>query len=205
MSPGRAAARLCAGLFVAATGLPAPAADEPLKRILPPQDGASLCFRRVYDEAHLKRLPGQQTREALLAFRYRGDNGSHIESIQLMRRPPQPPLIFAGGCGWNPTSANIDTSGRRMIRSFTGKAGYDCIAVGAPGSAEEGGYFLIDLAADGKSATLHLDSPIAPWMGGRVGDHARHVDLSRDDRVFRLQRTEAAACAALQEETRDAP
>ena len=205
MSAARAAARLCAGLLAATLGLPAFAADDPLIRILPPKDGASLCFRRVYDEAHLKRLPGQQTREALLAFRYQGADGSHIESIKLIRRPPQPPLTFAGGCAWNPTSANIDTSGNRMIRSFAGKAGYDCIVVGAPGSAEEGGYFLIDLAADAKSATLHLDSPIAPWKGGRVGDHARHVDLGRDDRVFRLQRTDAAACAALLEETKDAP
>jgi hypothetical protein len=92
-----------------------------------------------------------------------------------------------------------------MIKAFTKRAGYDCIVVTSPGSAEEGGYFLIDLAPDGKSAMLYLDSPVAPWRAGRKGDDAVHVDLGRDDRVFRLERTDAAACRALEEETKGAP
>lgn len=178
---------------------------EPLRQIVAPKNGAGACYRRVYDSAHLKRNPRQQTTEALLSFKYQGSGGAHIESIMLKRRAPQTPLVFAGGCDWNPTSANVDTSGNRMIKSFTGRAGYDCIVVSAPGSAEEGGYFLIDLPADGKSATLYLDSPIALWRAGRKGDHAVHVDLSRDDRVFRLTRTDAAACRALEEATKGAP
>jgi hypothetical protein len=181
------------------------AAGEPLRQIVAPKDGAGACYRRVYDPAHLKRNPRQQTTEALLSFRYQGNDGAHIESIMLKRRAPQPPLVFAGGCEWNPTSANIDTSGNRMIKAFTGRAGYDCIVVSSPGSAEEGGYFLIDLPADGKSAMLYLDNQIAPWRAGRKGDHAVHVDLGRDDRVFRLERTDAAACRALEEATKDAP
>ena len=187
------------------TATPSFGADEPLTRILAPKDGASVCFRRVYDAAHLKRIPRQQTVEALLSFRYQGNDGAHIESILLKQRAPRPDLVFAGGCDWNATGANIDTSGNRILGSFRKKSGYDCIVVTSPGSAEEGGYFLIDLAADGKSAMLHLDSPIAPWQGGREGDHARHVELGRDDRVFRLERTDAAACRALEDATAQAP
>jgi len=179
--------------------------SEPLRQIITPKDGAGACYRRVYDAAHLKRKPQQQTVEALLSFKYQGNNGAHIESIMLKRRTPQPPLVFAGGCDWNATTANIDTSGNRMIKAFAKRAGYDCIVVTSPGSAEEGGYFVIDLPADGKSATLYLDSPIAPWRAGRKGDHAVHVDLGRDDRVFRLERTDAAACRALEEQTKGAP
>jgi hypothetical protein len=191
-------------LIGAATpGLPADA--DPLQQIVPPKDGASACYRRVYDAAHLKRNPRQQTTEALLSFKYQGNDGAHIESIMLKRRAPQPPLTFAGGCDWHATSTNIDTSGNRIIKSYTKRAGYDCIVVSSPGSAEEGGYFLIDLPSDGKSAMLYIDSPITPWRAGRKGDHAIHVDLGRDDRVFRLERTDTAACRALEEETKGAP
>jgi hypothetical protein len=197
---------LLALMLIGPAATPGLAQDgEPLRQIVPPKDGAGACYRRVYDSAHLKRNPRQQTTEALLSFKYQGSGGAHIESILLKRRAPQTPLVFAGGCDWNPTSANVDTSGNRMIKSFTGRAGYDCIVVSAPGSAEEGGYFLIDLPADGNSATLYLDSPIAPWRAGRKADHAVHVDLGRDDRVFRLTRTDAAACRALEEATKGAP
>lgn len=182
-----------------------PQDKAPLRQIVAPKDGASACYRRVYDSAHLKRNPRQQTTEALLSFKYQGNDGAHIESIMLKRRTPQPPLVFAGGCDWNPTSANINTSRERMIKAFTKRAGYDCIVVSSPGSAEEGGYFLIDLPPDGKSATLYLDSPIAPWRAGRKGDEAIHVDLGREDRVFRLERTDAAACRSLEEKTKGAP
>lgn len=198
---------LAVAAFVAG-GCAAPVAhatDDPLLRILQPKDGASACYRRVYDPAHLRRLPRQQTTEALLSFRYRGDKGDRFESIRLIRRAPQPPLTFAGSCEWNPIAANIDTSGNRIIPAFTKTAGYDCIVLTSPTSAEEGGYFIVDLAADGKSAMLYLDSPIAPWLGGRKGDHAVHVDLGPDDQVFRLERTDAAVCAGLENATKSGP
>lgn len=195
----RAAILAFTGLMTAGAELPtAFAADDPLARIVPPQDGASACYRRVYDSAHLKRNPRQQTTEALLSFKYQGNDGAHIERILLTRRGNQPPLYLGGSCDWNQT-ANIDTSGNRMIESYTKDAGYTCIALTGPGSAEEGGVFLIDLAPDGKSITLHLDDQIYAMRGEDKRGVGGYVKFGREDRVFRLTRTDDAACRSLEE------
>lgn len=183
---------------LAGTGMPdARAADDPLTRIVAPKDGASACYRRVYDAAHLKRHSTQQTTDILLSFKYQAD-GAHIERILLTRRGKQPQLYLGGGCEWSQT-ANIDTSGNRMIESYVKDASYVCIALTGPGSAEEGGVFLIDLAPDGKSATLHLDSPIYAMRGADKSGVGGYTKLGREDRVFRLTRTDDAVCRALEE------
>jgi hypothetical protein len=107
-------------------------------------------------------------------------------------------LYLAGGCEWSQT-ANIDTSGNRMIESYKKEAGYSCMVLTGPGSAEEGGLFLIDLAADGKSATLHIDSPIYAMRGEDKRGVGEYIKLGSEDRVFRLTRTDDAACRALEE------
>ena len=180
------------------------AADDPLTGIVTPKDGASACYRRIYDNAHLKRNPGQQSTEALLSFRYQGNTGIHLERIMLKRRGSKPLLYLAGSCDWSAT-ANRDVDGKKVMDSYPKAAGYACIALTAPGSAEEGGFFLIDLSADGKTAALYLDSPIASMSGeGNKGFNGR-IDLGPEDRVFRLQRTGAAACTALEKALRDLP
>jgi hypothetical protein len=180
------------------------AAGDPLTGIVTPKDGANACYRRIYDNAHLKRNPMQQSTEALLSFKYQGDTGIHLERIMLKRRGAKPLLYLAGGCDWS-AKANRDVDGKKVMDSYPKDAGYACIALTAPGSAEEGGFFLIDLSADGNTATLYLDSPIASMRGkDKKGYHGR-IDLGPEDRVFRLQRTGAAACTALEKALPDLP
>lgn len=201
-------ARIVAGCLTAAiltgTGMPAArAADDPLTRIVAPKDGANACYRRSYDAAHLRRHPKQQTTDIMLSFLYQSD-GQHIERILLTRRGKQPALYLGGGCEWSET-ANIDTSGNRMIESYKKDAGYACMVLTGPGSAEEGGLFLIDLAADGKSATLHIDSPIYAMRGEDKRGVGKYIKLGSEDRVFRLTRTDDAACRALEAALPDLP
>jgi hypothetical protein len=191
-------------VILAGAGMPAVRADDdPLTRIVAPKDGASACYRRTYDAGHLLRHPKQQTTDILLSFKYQAD-GAHIERILLTRRGKQPPLYLGGGCEWSQT-ANIDTSGNRMIKSYTKNAGYSCIALTGPGSAEEGGVFLIDLAADGQSLVLHIDSPIYAMRGKDKRGVGEYIRLGRDDRVFRLARTDDTACHALEDALPDLP
>lgn len=178
--------------------MPSTAVDDPLVRIVTPTDGASVCFERSYDAVHLKRNPRQQTTRILLSFRYQGNDGSHIERIALTRRGARPLLYFAGGCDWS-ERANRNTGGQRLMENYPKDAGYACIALTAPGSAREGGYFLIDLAADGRTVTLYLASPIESMQGADGRSSRGDVHLGRDDRVFRLQRTDASACRALEQ------
>jgi hypothetical protein len=191
-------------MILAGAGIPTThASDDPLTRIVAPKDGAGACYRRVYDAAHLKRNPKQQTTDILLSFKYQADK-AHIERILLTQRGNQPPLYLGGGCEWSPT-ANIDTSGNRMIATYTKNAGYTCIALTGPGSAEEGGVFLIDLSPDGKSVTLHLDDQIYAMRGEDKRGVGNYVKFGREDRVFRLTRTDDAACRALEEALPDLP
>lgn len=193
-----ARALLCSLVVFVLTGAgPGAAAEHPLTRIVAPKDGAGACYRRAYDAAHLKRNPKQQTTDILLSFKYQAD-GTHIERILLTRRGKQPPLYLGGSCEWSRT-ANIDTSGNRMIASYIKNAGYTCIALTGPGSAEEGGVFLIDLSPDGKRVTLHLDDQIYAMRGEDKRGVGKYVKFGREDRVFRLTRTDDAACRALEE------
>ncbi len=166
----------------------AAAADDPLTRVVAPKDGATVCYQRICDNAHLKRNPKQQSKRALLSFKYQGDQGIHIERIMLTRRDKQPPLYFAGGCDWS-EKANRDGRGDILMKGFPKDAGYACIALTASGSAEEGGMFLIDFPADGETATLHLDSPIRSMSAAAKSAKGGSIELGSADRVFRLQRT----------------
>jgi hypothetical protein len=177
---------------------PSLAAADPLTAIVPPANGASVCFERRYDARHLKRNSKQQTTHILLSFRYQGTDGTHIERIALTRRGKLPPLYFAGGCDWS-KRANRNTSGQRLLTTYPKNEGYACIALTAPGSAREGGFFLIDLARDGKSATLYFNSPIEAMEGADGRGFHGDVSLGRSDLVFWMRRTDAAACRALED------
>jgi hypothetical protein len=87
----------------------------------------------------------------------------------------------------------MDTSDRKMIPNFDKAAGFDCM-VTVGDSAEERGYFLIDPAADAKSLTLFLLSPIgveSDKLGNTKGDS---LDLAPEDRTFALTRIDSKAC-----------
>lgn len=187
-----------------AIATPSLAADDPLATLIPPKDGVSVCFQRSYDAAHFKRNPRQRTTRILLSFRYQGNDGAHIERIALTRRGSASPLYFAGGCDWS-ERANRNTSGQRLMENYPKDAGYACIALTAPGSAREGGYFLIDLPADGRTAILYLASPIESMKGADGRSSQGDVHLGREDRVFRLRRTDASACRPLEDALPDLP
>ena len=144
---------LSAGLTAILGGV-APGVSAELKDPLSPltaAGGSILCFGRDYSSDHLARHPKQMTKSVLLAFRQR------LVDVVLTSRRGAPKRIGAG-CGWR-KGAGIDTSDRKMIPNFKKAAGFDCM-VTVGDSAEEHGYFLIDPAADAKSLTLFLLSPI---------------------------------------------
>lgn len=144
----------------------------------------SLCFQRNYDAAHLKRHPGQMTEAIALSFR---KDGVRIELTQKDRKAPR---YITAACDW---SENREVKGH-PIQAFTRTVGYDCIVVVSPSSAEEGGYAIIDPAADGQSLTLYIDDPVVVQDGLAKDDRALSFKLGRADRQFKLTRTDAALC-----------
>jgi hypothetical protein len=166
----------------------APGVSAELKDPLSPLTSAGssiLCFGRDYSPDHLARHPKQMTKSVLLAFQQ-----GFVDVVLTSRRGAAKRI--GAGCGWR-EGAGIDTSDRKMIPNFDKAAGFDCM-VTLGDSAEERGYFLIDPAADAKSLTLFLLSPIgaeSDKLGKSGGDS---LDLGPEDRTFALTRIDSKAC-----------
>jgi hypothetical protein len=168
--------------------LAASARSEELKDPLSPlsANGEMLCFRRDYTPEHLAQHPAQTIKSVLLAFQHQG-----LVDIVLTTRRSSLKQI-AAGCGWR-KGAGIDTSDRKMIPDFNKSAGLDCI-VTVGGSAEEGGYLLIDPAQDAKNLTLFLQSPITTFNDQPDKPKGYDLALGREDRTFALSRISANEC-----------
>jgi hypothetical protein len=174
--------------LAAMLGGAAPGLSGELKDPLSPltsAGGSILCFGRDYSPDHLARHPKQMTKSVLLAFQ------QGFVGVVLTPRRGAPKRIGAG-CGWR-KGAGIDTSDRKMIPNFNKAAGFDCM-VTVGGSAEERGYFLIDPAADAKSLTLFLLSPIGAESDKPGKTEGDSLDLDPEDRTFALTRIDSKAC-----------
>jgi len=172
------------------------AAAAPLSRLIEPKAGNSACFVRDYDAAHLRRHPHQATQSIMISLKFDASEASPVSRIMLRQRSRAEPLHIVGSCNYE-VRANRDTQGNRLIKSFQKESAHDCIAITSPSSAEEGGYFLIDLAADGRTLMLYLDDQVRAWRGAQTGE-AQANRFGREDRVFRLNRTAASACTPME-------
>ncbi len=172
------------------------AGATPLSRVIEPKTGNSACFVRDYDAAHLRRHPQQAIQSIMVSMKFDASESSPVTRIMLRQRGRAEPLHIVGSCNFE-VRANRDTQGNRLIRSFQRESAHDCLAITAPSSAEEGGYFLIDLAADGRTLTLYLEDQVRAWRGAQAGD-AQPQRFGREDRIFRLNRTAASACTSLE-------
>lgn len=191
-------ARIAAALTIAlAASSAAFASDNPLSRAVPMVDGASACFARRYDAAHLRQHPQQKTQAALLSLRFEEDAGNHIIRIMLREKGRAAPLYIVGVCGWSDT-ANLGVDGKPLIAAFKATAGLDCHAYAGLRTDEEGGDFPVDFADDGKSLTLFLFDQIAAWLGTNQNKGTIGANLGVDDLVFRLDRVDAIACRAIE-------
>lgn len=217
-APRRAA---CIAVLAALVAAAAPCVGEaaspsdPLSELLRKRGNDYLCFRRVYDEAHLKRHRGQVTTAALLSLSAStGDAGQQVwVKLQFRQRPDRKAVEthanVGASCEWSAT-ANRDTSGQRLIATYPREDGFSCLAMYNNTAAEEAGTLMLDLSRDGRTLTVHLhEEGIGLW--GTVPEHATADDKAGaggkvqaplkpgpEDRVFRLMRADAAECAAME-------
>ena len=77
-------------------------AKGPLERLLESETD-SLCFRRDYDAAHLKRVPGQLTQSVVLSFK--------ADEVLIMLRQQGGERYITASCEYR-QGAGYDTSGR---------------------------------------------------------------------------------------------
>jgi hypothetical protein len=186
-------------LTLALASVPPALAADPLSNLVPERPGASACFQRVYDAGHLKQHPRQATRAVLLSFqRAANDRGNIIGRISLQLRDRAEVALVGSGCYWRASGVNRGEHTRRLVPSFPKDSGVQCQALPFWSvSGEDASLFPVDLDAAGRSLTLYLREAVSLWTGAFTPEPPV-LRLGGDDRVFRLERADAAACAALE-------
>jgi hypothetical protein len=182
-----------------ASALPALAAD-PLTELVPMRSGASVCFQRSYDAAHLKQHPRQTIRSVLLSLRReskRPDNLVLRISFEDKRRPET--ALVGGWCGWRQSGVNRgEHTPPRLVPSFPKEAGLQCQGLPFWGvSGEDASLFPINLDSGGRWLTAYMRESVSVWTGA-FAPEPPVLRLGTDDRVFRLERVDASTCAVLE-------
>ena len=129
------------------------------------KDGNDACFQRVYDAAHLKKNPRQQSTSMTVWIAGKPDAmPSGNTGLALTRRGDPQPLFLAGGCEWGNFNGPPD-----WMPSFTKKVGAGCVTLAVPdvfvdvSSAEEGGSVLLDPATDGRRPDQSMSTRANRW------------------------------------------
>jgi hypothetical protein len=169
--------------------------DNPLSRAVPHKEGASACYSRAYDGAHLKAHARQMTQSVMLSLRY--EQRYHTLRIALLQKGHSAPLYIVGGCGWS-DKANLGVDDKPLVKEFKATSGLDCHAYAGINSDQEGGDFPIDFAADGNSLTLYLVDQTSAWSGPNQKKKTISMRLGSEDLIFRLDRVDAATCRSME-------
>ena len=172
---------LIASLLVSLAFVSSATADNPLDALI--SGGKEACFRRVYDDAHLKNNPRQQVTTMTLWITGNPDilqSGNTGLALTLRGKPEA--LFLSGDCQWGNFEGPPD-----WMPTFKKEKGAGCVTSAVPdvfigvSSAEEGGAAILDPASDGKTMMVHLDDPSLVTRAKRwdVVD----VTLGPDDRA----------------------
>jgi hypothetical protein len=188
------------GASLTATG--SASAENPLPKLSAAEPGGRYCFQRIYDAAHLRRHSGQRTTSALISLQHGADTQGVWLRARLNQNGRSTAADIFAACEWSET-ANRDTSGNLLLPTFPKEAGFVCIALADPSSAEELGTVMFDLGPDGRRLTAYFDDAVGLWSASNPKPGEPMLKLGREDRVFRLERTGAAACHALEQDLKD--
>jgi len=143
---------------------------------------AYACFVRAYDADHLARHPKQK-----------------VTAMKLLMSAEHPPgeemnYSFRLGVNYRHRPGDFDSSGfcnHALAEDHGAEIRFDC-AVDC-----EGGGINVALSKDDKSAIVRLQA-ITVWQNNRPDEEAREaLTAGADDKIFRLDRTDARDCASL--------
>jgi hypothetical protein len=115
----------------------------------------------------------------------------------LRHKHDKEPAYLVASCDWAAANAGINTDGKPMFPRFKKHAGFTCIVIVTPESAEEGGAALIDPAPDAKSLTLYVGTTVSARRGLGARSKRLELALGPQDRAFKLMRTDPATCKAM--------
>jgi len=141
------------------------------------------CFVRLYDAAHLARHPRQKVNAMKLLI-----TAEKVAEDEILN------YSFRLGLAFRNRPGDFDSSGdcghAQETLSPDNKAQVDC-------SVDcEGGGISVELARDGKSTKIRLDT-IRIWRNNKPDEDGFSLSGGADDRVFRLDRASLEQCRSL--------
>ena len=174
-------------------------AADPLTDLVPVRPGASACFQRLYDAAHLKQHPCQVIRSVLLSLRREDKHPDNVVlRASFVDNGRSEPAVVGGWCDWRQSGVNRGEHTRRLVPNFPKESGVQCQVLSWwDVSGEDAALFPIDLDPAGRSLTLYMREAVSLWTGAFMAEPPV-LRLGGDDRVFRLDRVDAAVCAAIE-------
>lgn len=180
-----------AALTLAFALVAGPALANPLSEALDAAGGA-LCFQDGE-----RRPADQQWTGVRLSLSRDGVEGG-APTLRLRLQGKGRPVLIHGVCAWMP-EINRGGGGRILDPTFLPTSGVTCFmttdVTGA--SAEEGGSFPVDWGGDGQTIQVHLPQIVAAWRGYSTSRGATWPKVAAADRIVRVQRAPAEACADL--------
>ena len=193
----RSALPACIGLIAA--GWTGAALAQSPETFLPAKAGEAICFERVYDQAHLSRQPGQRVVRLAFSLRHEKVDWFAGEGVVLrlgiQQRGEKAMRYTIGTCDFR-EDGNTTVDGRAVIGSHPKGAAIACMMKTGRGLDEEGDYFVLAPRDGGRSLMVHLTDSLSVSATGTMASKATDLPLGRADRVFRLDRKDANACAA---------
>jgi len=175
--------------------------SDPLSGLVSNTPGASTCFQRTYDAAHLKRHPRQTVTSVLLSVKRDTAQPSEVLlRMQFADKRRADAILARASCSWQPTGVNQGQfTGKPLVPNFPKDAGLGCLWLSSSGAAgDEAAQFPLDIDSPGRSVTIYVQSSMPLWP-----DSAGTFDFGSDDRTFRLDRVDGAACATLEKSLPD--
>lgn len=171
---------------------PAAAIADPLGDLLIARSGFA-CFERVYDTAHLAKIPRQKTQSIRLLLTELPSFGQ-AAGIRVSVFGKLDERHIVGECRWSDEPA-MGAQGEPFIDTYKAGAGLLCHAYASSdgASAEEGGDFVAELRTRDR-IILHLPEDIAGWPSYDTDVEATFFPYGVDDRVFRLDRADDEIC-----------
>lgn len=166
------------------------------------QNAAPGCYARVYDAAHLARNKAQRTTAIRISLANEVMPGGvaapaqTFVRIEVGQRGDRRPLRAIGTCQVS-ASANRATDGAKLIPAYPNQAGVICVIAGE-GLDAEGGFLILDQSAATLRAYLDEEGFVTRQGADVSSDAGQWTRFGRADRIFRLDRTDGAACRDLE-------
>jgi hypothetical protein len=166
------------------------------------QNAAPGCYVRAYDASHLARNKAQRTTEIRISLANEVMPGGvaapaqTFVRLELSQRGGRTPLRAIGTCQES-ASANRATDGAKLIPAYPKEAGVICVIAGE-GLDAEGGFLLLDQSATTLRAYVDEEGFVTRQGADVSSDAGQWSRFGRADRIFRLDRTDAAACRDLE-------